>query len=29
MESSGYPQNTVLDSLLYFYFHETYHVSGS
>ena len=25
-ESSGYAQNTVLDSLLYFYFHETYHV---
>ncbi len=26
MESSGYAQNTVLDSLLYFHFHETYHV---
>lgn len=26
MESSGYGQNTVLDSLLYFQFHETYHV---
>ena len=25
-EPSGYAQNTVLDSLLYFYFHETYHV---
>ena len=25
-ESSGYAQNTALDSLLYFYFHETYHV---
>ena len=25
-ESSGYAQNTVLDSLLYFHFHETYHV---
>lgn len=28
MESSGYAQNTVLDSLLYFHFHETY-PSGS
>lgn len=26
MKSSGYAQNTVLDSLLYFHFHETYHV---
>lgn len=25
-ESSGYAKNTVLDSLLYFHFHETYHV---
>ena len=26
MKSSGYGQNTVLHSLLYFHFHETYHV---
>jgi len=25
-EPSGYAGNSVLDSLLYFYFHETYHV---
>ena len=25
-ESSGYAKKTVLDSLLYFHFHETYHV---